>query len=112
MSGDGQTGTLYLFDVQKHTAIAVLQDELLDGTSHEVAAGLAHVGINGLKLHDGDLYFTNTAKGIYARVPVNSATGKPTGRPSILSDYGTFVDDLSFDSSGNQFISEDESGIY
>ena len=111
MSGDAQTGTLYLIDPQKHTANAVLQDELLNGTSQEAAAGLAHIGINGLKFHEGDLYFTNTAKGLYGKVPINSTTGKPTGRPSILSDYGTYVDDFSFDSSGNQFISEDENGV-
>lgn len=111
MSGDAQTGTLWLIDIQKHTATAVLQHELLEGTSHEVTAGLAHVGINGLKLHNGVLYFTNTAKGLYGGVSINIATGKPTGLPSILSDYGTYVDEFSFDSSGNQFISADEKGI-
>jgi hypothetical protein len=111
MSADAQTGTLYLIDIQKRTANAVLQDELLDGTTDEVAAALAHIGTNGLKYYNGDLYFTNTAKGLYGRVPVNSTTGKPTGRPSILADYGTYVDDLSFDSFGNQFISEDLKGV-
>lgn len=112
MSGDAQTGTLYLIDIQKHTANAVLQDALLSGTSQEVAAGLAHVGINGIKFHNGQLYFTNTAKGLFGSVPVDEATGKPTGRPSILSNYnGTYVDDFSFDSSGNQFISDDENGV-
>lgn len=111
MSGDAQTGTLYLIDIRKQTVNAVLQDELLDSTSHEAAAGLAHIGVNGLKLYHGDLFFTNTAKGLYGRVPIDTTTGKPTGRPSILSSYGTFVDDLSFDSVGNQFISEDENGV-
>lgn len=111
MSGDAQTGTLYLINIRKRTAEAVLQDELLDGTSHEVAAGLAHIGVNGLKFHEKDLYFTNTAKGLYGRVPINSATGKPTGKPFILADYGTYVDDFSFDFCGNQFISEDLDGI-
>ncbi|KAL9133454.1 MAG: hypothetical protein Q9175_005362 [Cornicularia normoerica] len=112
MSGDAQTGTLYLNDIHKHAARAVLQDELFNGTSQEVAAGLDHISINGLKFHDGDLYFTNTAKGLYCWVPIDNATGKPTARPSILSNYhGTYVDDFSFDSVGNRFISEDETGI-
>ena len=65
MSGDAQTGTLYLIDTHKHTEDAVLQEELLMGTSEAVAAGLAHIGVNGLKFHNGTLYFTNTAKGLY-----------------------------------------------
>lgn len=48
MSADAQTGALYLIDIQKRTANGVLQDELLDGTTDEVAAALAHIGTNGL----------------------------------------------------------------
>ena len=42
-------GTLFLIAIPKHTTNAVLQDEVLEGTSHEVAAGLPHVSIIGLK---------------------------------------------------------------
>ena len=112
MSGDAQTGTLYLIDIHNHTADAVLQDDLLIGTSEVIAAGLANIGVNGLKFHNGTLYFTNTAKGLYGYVPIDKPTGRPTAKPSILSNYyGTYVDDFSFDSAGNQFISEDENGI-
>ena len=112
MSGDAQTGTLYLIDIHNHTAEAVLQDELLIGTSEVVAAGLANIGVNGLKFHNGALYFTNTAQGLYGWVPIDKETGRPTAKPSILSNYsGIYVDDFSFDSAGNQFISEDDNGI-
>ena len=111
MSGDAQTGTLYLINVRAHTSIAVLQDELLSGTSTEATAGLAHVGVNGLKLHKGGLYFTNTAKGLFGRVPIDVATSKPAGKPVVLANYGNYVDDFSFDSSGNLFISEDSNGV-
>ncbi len=111
MSGDAQEGTLYLIDVRKRIASVVLSDPLLIGTTQAAAAGLGHVGINGMKLHDGDLYFTNTAKGLYGRIPIDITTGQPIGKPSIIANYGTDVDDLSFDSAGDQFISEDEKGV-
>ncbi|KAL9120135.1 MAG: hypothetical protein Q9187_003305 [Circinaria calcarea] len=111
MTGDSQTGRLYLIDVQRNTAAAVLQDELLNGTSQERAASLAHVGINGIKFHDTNLYFTNTAKGLYGMVPINTTSGRPVGRPSVLANYGTYTDDLSFDLLGNQFISEPLNGV-
>ena len=111
MSGDSQTGTLYLIDTHRRIATAVFHDALLEGTTYDRTAGLAHVGINGLKYHESYLYFTNTAKGLYGKLPVNGCTGEPAGRPSILANYGTYVDDLSFDRSGNQFISEPLRGI-
>ncbi|CAD6591507.1 MAG: hypothetical protein ASARMPRED_005467 [Alectoria sarmentosa] len=111
MTGDAQTGTLYLINVQKRTATAVLQDALLNGTATDPAASLAHVGINGIKFSDSDLYFTNTAKGTYGKVPLDTDTGEPAGSPSILANYGTFTDDFSFDGHGNQFISEPLNGI-
>ena len=111
ISGDAQTGMLYLIDVYKRTATAVLQDVLLQGTTTARAAGLAHIGINGAKVHNGDLYFTNTAKGTYGQVPLNIATGKPTGSPSILANYSTLTDDMSFDRDGNAFISEALFGV-
>ena len=111
MSGDAQEGTLFLIDVRKRKASAVLSDPLLIGTTEAAAAGLGHVGINGLKLRGGDLYFTNTAKGLYGRIHINTTTGRPIGKPSIIANYGTDVDDLSFDSAGNQFISEDVNGV-
>ncbi|KAL8745310.1 MAG: hypothetical protein Q9190_002544 [Brigantiaea leucoxantha] len=111
ISGDAQTGTLYLIDVQRRTAKAVLQDELLKGTSDERAAALAHVGINGVKISGDTVYFTNTAKGTHGKVPIDRTTALPKGKPSVIADYTTYTDDLSFDRVGNQFISEPLFGV-
>lgn len=111
ISGDAQTGSLYLIDLKKYAATVVLQDQLLKGTSDESSAGLAHIGINGLKIYGDDLYFTNTAKGFYGKVALDLVTGKPVGHPRILANYSTLVDDLSFDTEGNQFISEPLNGV-
>ncbi|KAL8956722.1 MAG: hypothetical protein Q9193_005831 [Seirophora villosa] len=111
MSGDAQTGVLYLINTRMRTATAVLQDALLNGTATSRASGLAHVGINGAKVYGSDLYFTNTAKGLYAKIPLNTSTGMPRGRPSVIENYGSPLDDLSFDHEGNQYISEPLNGI-
>lgn len=111
MSGDAQTGVVYLINTQSRTSVAVLQSELLNGTATSRASGLAHVGINGIKYRDSKLYWTNTAKGLYGIIPLDPSNGMPTGSPSVLEDYGTFLDDLSFDDTGNQYISEPLNGI-
>ncbi|MCJ1456223.1 hypothetical protein MMC28_006583 [Mycoblastus sanguinarius] len=111
MSGDAQLGTLYLIDVNKKTATAVQQNALLAGNDDIPASSLNHIGINGIKVHGSSLYYTNTAKGFYATIPLNLATGQPISTPQILADYDTFTDDLSFDIAGNQFISEPLNGV-
>ncbi|KAL8749385.1 MAG: hypothetical protein Q9184_006827 [Pyrenodesmia sp. 2 TL-2023] len=111
MSGDAQTGVLYRINTHLRTATAVLQDALLNGTETGRASGLAHVGVNGVKFYGSDLYFTNTAKGLYGKVRLDTSTGLPTEGPSLIENYGTYLDDLSFDSKGNQYISSPLTGI-
>ncbi|KAL8918188.1 MAG: hypothetical protein Q9172_005530 [Xanthocarpia lactea] len=111
MSGDAQTGVLYLINTHLRTATAVLQDALLNGIDTGRASGLAHVGVNGIKFYQSDLYFTNTAKGVYGKVRLDTSTGLSTGKPALLEDYGTYLDDLSFDHKGNQYILEPLNGI-
>lgn len=110
VTGDTQTGTLYLIDVRRGTATAVLQDDLLAGTSSERSAGLAHLGINGLKVYSGDVYFTNTAKGTYGKINGNCIGNSPCN-PTIIANYNTYTDDLSFSAVGDQFISVPLQGI-
>ena len=105
MTGDAQTGTLWLIDVHARTAKAVLTDPLLGPTSTARNASLAHIGINGIKFHEGNLYWTNTAKFLYCKVPLCHSTGTPIGNSSVLANYGTLTDDFNFDRDGNQFIS-------
>ena len=93
------------------TATAVQQSALLAGTSSAREAGLAHIGINGIKVFTHNMYFTNTAQGTYGEVPLDIETSQPVGSPSILANYSTLTDDLSFDAQGNAFISEPLHGI-
>ncbi|KAI4271816.1 MAG: hypothetical protein LQ337_005737 [Flavoplaca oasis] len=111
MSGDAQTGVLYLINTRLRTATGVLQDALLNGTDTGCASWLAHVGVNGIKFYGSDLYFTNTAKGVYGKVRLDTSTGLPIGKLSVIENYGTYLDDLSFDHKGNQYISEPLNGI-
>lgn len=111
-TGDTQSGAIFLIDVKKATATAVYQDPLLQGTSPDRAAGLAHIGTNGLKVRGTDLYFTNTAKYTFGKVPLGCyMTGKRACGAAVLATYGSITDDLAFDSNGDQFICTPFQGI-
>lgn len=50
-----------------------------------------------MKFYGGDIYFSNTVKGLYGMIPIDRATGQPTGKPCLLADYGTYVAEFSID---------------
>ena len=111
LTGDAQLGTLIVIDVPDKTSTVVMADPAYAPLTQLRAAGLAHVGINGMKLHGNDLYFTNTAKGLLGKVTIDLNTGRPVSEVTTLVAYGLPVDDFSFDANGDMFISSDTTGI-
>jgi len=74
-------------------------------------------GVNGLHVHDGYLYFTNTfATPALARIPLDGVSGEPSGSvetivgaPSWQVNIGDQADDFSFDGEGNVWLATDPS---
>lgn len=111
VAADCQGGALYLIDSTARTAKQVLKDDLLAGTNTTASAGFGHIGIDGVKVWGGSVYFTNSAKQFLGRIPVDRVTGKLTGGPSILQRYDTFVDDFQITPAGDFLVSEEASGF-
>jgi hypothetical protein len=63
----------------------------------------ATVGINGLQIRGGFLYWTNSGANLFYRVKVNDQ-GTATGPVQIVGDVGTFPDDFAFDWEGTAWI--------
>jgi len=62
------------------------------------------MGINGLKVRDEYLYWTNTGKQLFCRVKIDE-DGKTHGDPQIL-ETETLVDDFVFDKKGNAWLAQ------
>jgi hypothetical protein len=65
------------------------------------------LGINGVRIRENDLYFTNTAKGLFAKVPIDSSTGEATGPVKVLAKTGilgplTGIDDFALGRIGDE----------
>ncbi|KAI9677982.1 MAG: hypothetical protein M1822_008090 [Bathelium mastoideum] len=84
VTGDTQSGTLYLIDVLANTYEPIYQSTQLNETAANPSE-LAHVGINGLKYYRGHLYFTVTSRGTFGRMPFSPATGRVSGSIEILN---------------------------
>jgi sugar lactone lactonase YvrE len=98
-------GTLYVADSARGLILTIapgassaatwLSSDLLEPTG-ATFSGVPLPGVNGLKVHDGQLYATNTARGLLMRIPIRA--GAP-GDPVIVRT-GLPFDDFAIDSRG------------
>ena len=62
------------------------------------------LGINGIHLHDGSLYFTNTFEKTFNRVSIN-ADGTAAAPAATVAQDG-YGDDFAIDSAGNAYVTQ------
>ena len=101
--GDIGVGDVYALNVQTGAYTVAISDALTAAVSVPV---FGHAGINGLHVRDGDLYFTNTATGVFGRVPINTdgtAAGNASVVARVLAPTDDF-DDFTFDAVGNAYL--------
>ncbi|KAL3486786.1 hypothetical protein BJX62DRAFT_228504 [Aspergillus germanicus] len=67
-----------------------------------VSSSETKIGVNGLKVQRGYVYFTGTSKGIYGRIPIN-ADAVQTGPMEILAS-GFTLDDFYLASDGSAYL--------
>lgn len=73
---------------------------MADASMRAADSGSEHaLGVNGLKVHEGWLYFSNWARGALYRVRLTS-TGAPAGSPEVFATAGP-VDDFTFENDGS-----------
>lgn len=90
LTGDCASGRVFRLDTQTGDYTVALYDELLQPPPNTTLA----VGVNGIRLIGSYLYFTNSLKALYGRVPIDLATGKATGQYEVL-DTNVASDDLT-----------------
>lgn len=94
--GDGGAGVLYRLCV--HTG--VVEVAIADPTMKPPKGN--PVGIDGLKIRDKALYFTNAPKGLLIKIPLHD-NGTAAGSPQVIAK-GWEVDDFTFDVTGNGYM--------
>jgi sugar lactone lactonase YvrE len=62
------------------------------------------IGINGIKVRDGYLYWSNTVKMLFCRIKIDEE-GKPTGSVEVL-ERDILIDDFCFDNHGNAWLTQ------
>jgi hypothetical protein len=96
---DSTFGVVYKIDIDSGSCTVAFSDEL---TKPPADAPLP-IGINGIKIRDGYVYFTNSARQTFYRVLVDKETATPTGAFEVVAT-GFTADDFTFDSEGSAYI--------
>ena len=98
LAADSTHGSVYKIDLVSNTCSLALSDELMNPGPEPFIP----IGINGIKIRDGFLYFTNSARALFCRLPIG-AGAKATGEVEVLAS-GFVPDDLAFDTDGSALI--------
>ncbi|KAF2170855.1 hypothetical protein M409DRAFT_35870, partial [Zasmidium cellare ATCC 36951] len=112
--GDSDKGVIYQVNLAAKSSIIWLDDPAFKSNTTTAA----RLGINGIRVHGGYLYFTNSfLRPTIGRVPIDKH-GKPTGPvervidespwPTNTGDHG---DDFAFNKDGTIWVTADPSNL-
>ncbi|KIL87900.1 hypothetical protein FAVG1_08781 [Fusarium avenaceum] len=99
---ESNIGGVYSFNIKTRKLCKVIQDPSMS------PSGLAsNMGINGLRIFDGHLYYTNSAQGTLNRMAIDDM-GHKLGDPVVLWRHpptdGSTQDDFIMDSRGRSWV--------
>ncbi|KAI0977199.1 hypothetical protein F4678DRAFT_477297 [Xylaria arbuscula] len=94
------------------TATGAVDKAITDAALEAPANATFPLGANGLKIHGGYAYFTNTAAGIFGRVPITAA-GDKAGEVEVIYTVpaGTNFDDFNIDDAGVAYLSQSPGAV-
>ncbi|RLM00942.1 hypothetical protein CFD26_100619 [Aspergillus turcosus] len=98
---DSYNGWVYKVDVRTGVYDVIVDDPLMK--KNYGAAPQGQIGVNGIKVFRGYLYWTNTDAGLLARIKINE-DGKPCGASEIIASNLSGPDDFTLDENGAAYI--------
>jgi len=97
---DSEVGAVWKVNVRNRThEIAIQVDEMKAPPPPDMP-----LGINGIKIRDGYLYWTNTGKKLFCRIMIDD-NWKAVRETEIVA-RDTLVDDFTFDKKGNAWLAQ------
>ncbi|CZS96518.1 hypothetical protein WAI453_010004 [Rhynchosporium graminicola] len=108
LAADSDAGSIYLINISTGAYSTTITSPLFTPVNRTLPG--QHLGINGIRTAGSFLYFTNSARQHYGRVPI-SALGQQTGPVQIISNntiiggaFGSQYDDFALDEKGNAWV--------
>jgi hypothetical protein len=99
---DSLNGVVYRLNVNTGAYSIVIDDARMK----YLPGSITNLGINGVKIRDGYLYWTNTGNPIFSRIPISS-TGTPTGASQNVANVNN-GDDFAFRRDGTAWVAQNQ----
>ncbi|GAW19020.1 hypothetical protein ANO14919_085040 [Xylariales sp. No.14919] len=108
LSTDSVAGCIWRID----TVTGAVDKAITDAALEVPANATTPLGANGLKIHGGHVYFTNTGAGLFARALI-TPTGDRIGDVEVIATVpaGTNWDDLAIDAAGVAYLSQSPGAV-
>ncbi|KAJ5689528.1 hypothetical protein N7462_003920 [Penicillium macrosclerotiorum] len=108
---DSRLGYLFRVDTRTGASKVAFKDEALTAPANATIP----IGVNGLKVTGGYVYFTNSARNTFSRIPV-SADGLKFGAIQVISRLnagttGDDWDDFAIDTEGVAYVAQPDNAI-
>jgi hypothetical protein len=97
LAADTGKGVVHRFDLARGETSVVLRDPTM---SLPIVGG----GINGVRYRAGFLYYTNSLRGMLARIPIDATTAEATGPSEVLASGLIGIDDFALGHSDDEFF--------
>jgi hypothetical protein len=91
LTADSAPGVIYVVDMKTGSSEAIIDDDLL----RSVDGAESPIGVNGVRVQDDKLYFSNSGQQLIGTVKINKSTGQPKGHVQVFDRTGTFLDDFA-----------------
>ena len=99
LAADSSLGAVWSLNVNTKVVALAVEDPTM-------GKGDGPIGINGIKVRGGYLFYTNTASESFFKIPIDCSVGTATG-PAVLIASGVPGDDFTFDKQGNAWVAAD-----
>ncbi|KAF4214394.1 hypothetical protein CNMCM6457_007035 [Aspergillus fumigatiaffinis] len=108
---DSRLGCIFCVDTRTGISKVAFKDDALAAPTNASIP----IGINGVKVARGYVYFTNTARGTFSRIPI-SADGLEFGGVELIATLnmgatGDDWDDFALDTEGVAYVAQPDSSI-
>ncbi|KAM0807512.1 putative SMP-30/Gluconolactonase/LRE-like region domain-containing protein [Seiridium cardinale] len=113
LSADSIQGRILAIDTRTHKVNVVMEDEILGPATNNLSSTVPSVGINGLRVRDSFVYFTDSGQGTFVRVHIDDS-GRRIGNFEVLArspDPTRIYDDFTFDHDGNAFVATHSTSV-
>ncbi|KAJ5894873.1 hypothetical protein N7495_006564 [Penicillium taxi] len=105
LAGDAYNGWVYYIDTTTGAYHIAVNDEKMKFDS--IPNPPTNLGVNGIKVHNGYLYWSNTAVGTLNRIQI-SESGVPSGESEVVVDNVPKADDFIFRSDNTIFMAQNQ----